>query len=173
MALVQRRTLLGLGVAGSALVALSAGGLAWMFEPAWAAPKLLPAGRRVLASVARAVLDGQLPEEPRAQAEAVERHLERMNALLRNLPPHTQAEVAELLALLALPPGRVALASLSSPWESASVSDVQAALRTMRASSLLLRRQAFAALRDLTRGAYYADAATWSLMRYPGPRAVQ
>jgi hypothetical protein len=172
MALLQRRTLLGLGLAGSAVVAVSAGGIAWMFEPAWRGQRLLPAGERVLAAVARAVLDGQLPDEPGAQAQAIEQHLQRMNHLLRNLPPHTQAEVAEMLALLALPPTRLALTSLAAPWESASVAQVQDALRALRASSLLLRRQIYTALRDLTRGAYYADASTWPLMRYPGPRAL-
>jgi hypothetical protein len=172
MALLQRRTLLGLGVAGSALVALSAGGIAWMYEPAWRDDKLLPAGQRVLGAVARAVLDGQLPDEPTAQSRSIEQHLARMEHLLRNLPPHTQAEVAQLLALLGLPPTRVALASLATPWEAASVAQVQDALRSMRASTLLLRRQVYTALRDLTRGAYFADASTWSSMRYPGPRAI-
>ena len=172
MALLQRRTLLGLGLAGSALVALSAGGIAWMHEPAWRDGRLLPAGERVLAAVARAVLDGHLPDEPRAQAQAIEQHLQRMNALLHHLPPHTQAEVAELLALLALPPTRLALASLATPWEAASVAQVQDALRGLRASSLQLRRQIYTALRDLTRGAYFADASTWTQMRYPGPRVL-
>jgi hypothetical protein len=45
-------------------------------------------------------------------------------------------------------------------------------LRSLRASSLLLRRQIYTALRDLTRGAYFADASTWPQMRYPGPRAL-
>jgi hypothetical protein len=172
MAILQRRTLLSLGVAGSAVVALSAGGIAWMFEPAWRDSQLLPAGRRVLGAVARAVLDGHLPDDAAAQGRAVEQHLERMNALLRSLPPHTQAEVAELLALLALPPTRLALTSLAKPWDEATVAEVQSSLRTMRSSSLLLRRQAYTALRDLTRGAYFADASTWPAMRYPGPRAL-
>jgi hypothetical protein len=172
MALLQRRTLLGLGLAGSALVALSAGGIAWMFEPAWRDDRLLPAGKHVLGAVARAVLDGHLPDAPRAQTQAIEQHLERINHLLRNLPPHTQAEVAEMLALLALPPARLALASLATPWESANVAQVQESLRSMRTSTLLVRRQIFTALRDLTRGAYFADAATWPSMRYPGPRAL-
>jgi hypothetical protein len=172
MALLQRRTLLGLGLAGSALVALSAGSIAWMFEPAWRDDRLLPAGEHVLGAVARAVLDGHLPDERRGQAQAIEQHLERMTQLLRNLPPHTQAEVAEMLALLALPPTRMALASLAAPWQSASVAQVQESLRNMRTSTLLLRRQIFTALRDLTRGAYFADAATWPSMRYPGPRVL-
>jgi hypothetical protein len=169
---MQRRTLLGLGVAGGALLALAGAGVAWMYEAAWRDGHLLPAGRRVLAGVARAVLDGTLPAEPRVQSAAIEAHLNRMQALIQAMPPHTQAEVADLLAVLALPPSRWALCGLSSPWETAAVNEVQSALQSMRRSSLLVRRQAYGALRDLTHAAYFADASTWPLLRYPGPRAI-
>lgn len=169
---MQRRTLLGLGAAGAAVLALAGGGAAWMYEAAWRNGELLRAGRRVLAAVARAVLDGSLPGDPRAAASALDSHLERMQTTLRGLPPHTQAEVANLLALLALPPGRRALAGLSSDWDSAAVTEVQAALQSMRRSSLLLRRQAYHALRDLTHAAYFADPTTWPLLGYPGPRPL-
>lgn len=88
------------------------------------------------------------------------------------MPAHTQREVADLLALLALPPLRTTLAGVSKPWEQAAVADVQAALQSMRQSSLLLRRQVYNALRDLTHAAYFADASTWPLLRYPGPRSL-
>jgi hypothetical protein len=169
---MQRRTLLGLGVAGAALLALAGGGAALMYERAWRDGTLLPAGRRVLAAVARAVLDGSLPNDAAAQATAIDGHLTRMQATVSALPPHTQSEVADLLALLSMPPLRVALTGLPSPWEQASVADVQAALQSMRQSSLLLRRQAYGALRDLTHAAYFADATTWPLLRYPGPRTL-
>ena len=169
---MQRRTLLGLGVAGAAVLALAGGGAAWMVEAAWRDGELLPAGRRVLAPIARAVLDGSLPADPGAADSAINAHIARMQTLLRGLPPHTQRELADLLALLALQPGRRVLAGLSSTWDDAAVSEVQAALQSMRQSSLLLRRQAYNALRDLTHAAYYADASTWLLLRYPGPRAV-
>jgi hypothetical protein len=169
---MQRRTLLGLGVTGAAVLALAGGGAALMYERAWRDGTLLPAGRRVLAAVARAVLDGSLPNDAAAQATAIDGHLTRMQATVSALPPHTQSEVADLLALLSMPPLRVALTGLSSPWEQASVADVQAALQSMRQSSLLLRRQAYGALRDLTHAAYFADATTWPLLRYPGPRTL-
>ncbi len=172
MTLLRRRNLLGVGIAGSALVALSAAGMAWMVEPGWRDGRLQPAGRRVLGAVALAVLDGHLPDAPLQRDHAIAQHLQRMDRLLSDLPPHTQAEIAQLLALLTVPPTRLALASLATPWESASVAQVQDALRTMRSSALLLRRQIYAALRELTRGAYFADAATWPAMRYPGPRAL-
>jgi hypothetical protein len=42
----------------------------------------------------------------------------------------------------------------------------------MRTSTLVLRQQAYHALRDLTNAAFYADAAAWAPMGYPGPREV-
>jgi hypothetical protein len=42
----------------------------------------------------------------------------------------------------------------------------------MRDSSLALRQQAYHALRDLTNGGYFADAAPWAVMGYPGQRPV-
>ena len=143
-----------------------------LHERAWLDGKLLPAGRKVLASVARAVLDGSLPSDATAQAAAIESHLARVEATVSAMPLHTQGEVANLLALLALPPLRATLAGLPSAWEHASVTDVQAALQSMRQSSLLLRRQVYGALRDLTHAAYFADASTWPLLRYPGPRSL-
>lgn len=169
---MQRRTLLGLGVAGAALLALAGGGAALMYEPAWRDRQLLPAGRTVLAAVARAVLDGSLPADAAQQAAAVDAHLSRMQATVSAMPPHTQSEIGDLLALLAMPPGRRALAGLSSAWSDASVAQTQAALQSMRQSSLLLRRQAYNALRDLTHAAFFADASTWTLLHYPGPRSL-
>jgi hypothetical protein len=169
---MQRRTLLGLGVAGAALVALAGGGAALMYERAWRESKLLPAGRRVLAAVARAVLDGSLPADVAARAAAMDAHLARMESTVSAMPLHTQGEVADLLALLAMPPLRVTLTGLRGAWEHASVADVQTALQSMRLSSLLLRRQAYGALRDLTHAAYFADPTTWPLLHYPGPRAL-
>jgi hypothetical protein len=169
---MQRRTLLGLGAAGTALLALAGGGAAWLYEAAWRDGQLLPAGRQVLAAVARAVLDGSLPVGATAQAAAIEGHLTRLQATVNAMPLHTQREIADLLALLAMPPLRAALAGLSSAWGNAPVADVQAALQSMRQSSLLLRRQAYGALRDLTHAAYFADASTWALLHYPGPRAL-
>ncbi len=169
---MQRRTLLQLGVASAALVAIAGGGAALMHERAWRDGKLLPAGRRVLAAVARAVLDDSLPGDPSAQSAAVDSHLLRLETTVSAMPTHTQREVADLLALLAMPPLRATFAGLTAPWEQASVADVQAALQSLRHSSLLLRRQAYNALRDLTHAAYFADASTWPLLRYPGPRAL-
>jgi hypothetical protein len=169
---MQRRTLLGMGVAAGALFALAGGGAALLYQRAWRNGKLLPAGRHVLAAVARAVLDGSLPSGTAAQATAIEAHLTRIEATVGAMPAHTQREIADLLALLAMPPLRATLFGLSGAWADAPLADVQAALQTMRQSSLLPKRQAYNALRDLTHAAYFAHASTWPLLRYPGPRAL-
>jgi hypothetical protein len=92
--------------------------------------------------------------------------------LISALPAHTQAELSQLLALLASSAGRVTLAGLHSPWNKAAVADVQQALQGMRLSSLALRQQAYAALHDISAGAWFADSSTWAMLGYPGPLKI-
>ena len=172
LAAMQRRTLLGLSVAGAAVLGAVGGGVAWLYAPALQDGRLLPVGRTVLAAVARAVLDGNLPTDPKRYAAAIEAHLTRMQSTIETLSPASQSEFGNLLALLAMPPGRLALASLATPWPEASLSDVQDALQSMRTSRLVLRRQGYHALRDLTHAAYFSDPSTWPRLGYPGPRAL-
>lgn len=166
---MQRRTWLKLGAASGAALALVGGGAALVFEAGWRDGRLTASGRGVMESVARAVLEGSLPAEVQAQRTALASHLDRMDATLRGMGPSTQREIGDLLALLAFPPGRLALAGLAHDWARADVVQVQSALQAMRSSRINLRRQAYHALRDLTHAAYFADSATWALLGYPGP----
>jgi hypothetical protein len=166
---MQRRTLLKVGLGTGAACHRQRGAALLFTERAWTGQQLTTTGRTVLSAVARAVLDGSLPANATAALEA---HLDRMNTTLAGMPPATQAEVNELLTLLGTTAGRVGLAGLSTAWPEASVAQMQSALQGMRGSSLLLRRQAYHALRDLTHAAYFADASTWGLMGYPGPLKV-
>ena len=170
---MQRRTLLKLGLASSAALAVAGGGAALFYEPGWRDGRLTGAGRRVLSAVGRAVLDGSLPADAGPQQGALASHLNRMDATLRAMPSATQRELGDLLALLALPPGRRALAGLAADWPRAEVAQIQAALQAMRTSRLSLRRQAYQALRDLTHAAYFADSATWARLGYPGPAKIE
>jgi hypothetical protein len=165
----QRRTLLKVGLAAGAALAVAGGAAVWMTEPAWKGQALSATGQRVLRAVARAVLEGSLPADAESALSA---HLTRMNATLGGMPPGTQAEVNELLTILGTAAGRLGLASLRSDWQDASVAQIQSALQGMRTSSLALRQQAYHALRDLTHAAYFADASTWSALGYPGPNPV-
>lgn len=166
---MKRRTLLQLGVVGGTLVSLAGAGLA-LTRPGLRDGRLTLAGREVFAAVARAVLHVVLPATD--PAAALQDHLNRVDATIAAFPPAMQAELGQLVTLLASPPGRLLLTGLQPDWPEASTSQVQVMLQGLRVSSLPLRLQTFHALRDVTNAAYFADSGTWSVMGYPGPRAV-
>ncbi len=169
--IMQRRTLLKLGVAATAVL-LIAGGTAALIQPGLTQGLLSSSGRNVFSAVSSAVLDKTLPAEPTARRVAIDGLLTRIDLLVSALPSHAQEELSQLLAVLASTAGRRALAGLGAPWADASVADVQAALQGMRLSSLALRQQAYAALHDITAGAYFSEPASWALLGYPGPTKI-
>ena len=166
---MQRRTWLKLGLASAVGLAVVGGGLA-LRAPAWtAADGLMAPGRAVFRAVALAVLEGSLPDEAAAREAALAGWMQRLNESIAALPPHTQAELAQLLAVLASAPGRWALAGLAADWPEARVPQVQAALQAMRHSRVAVRQQAYFALRDLSVAAYFSDPGTWMALGYSGP----
>ena len=168
---MQRRTLLKLGATSAALLAV-VGGTAALIQPGLERSKLTAAGREVFRAVGIGVLDKTLPEQAAAKDAELISLLDRVDVLIDGLPPHAQDELSQLLAILASGVGRMALAGLSAPWATANVSDIQAALQDMRLSSLAVRQQAYAALHDITAGAYFSDPSTWALLGYPGPPKI-
>jgi hypothetical protein len=168
---MQRRTVLKLGLGASTVLVLGGGGLA-MLHPGLVRGRLTPPARAVFRAVARGVLDGSLPTANTHREAAIDAHLTRLDGVLSAFPAATQAELSQLLALLAFAPGRVMLAGLARDWPDASEADLQQALQSMRTSRLAMRQQIYHALRDLTNAAFYADPAAWSLMGYPGPQVI-
>lgn len=168
---MQRRTLLKLG-ATSAAVLIVAGGAAALLRPGLEGRALSASGREVFSAVGRAVLDKSLPSDEGARQISLQGLLGRIDVLLLSLPPHAQDELSQLLALLANTAGRHALAGLRQPWPEATVADIQHAMQDMRLSSVTLRQQAYAALHDITAGAYFSDPSSWLLLGYPGPMKI-
>ena len=168
---MQRRSLLALGAVSAAVLVLAGGTLA-LLQPGLRDGALSAAGREVFSGASRALLDGSLPSGPRALQGALDGLLARIDSLAAALPPHAQSELSQLLALLASAPGRLTLAGVSQPWESASVADIQRALQSMRVSTISLRRQAYQALHDIVGSAYFSDPGTWGLLGYPGPLQI-
>lgn len=168
---MQRRTLLKLG-AVSAAVLIVAGGAAALLRPGLEGGVLSDSGRDVFSAVGLAVLDKTLPAEDGARQIALQGLLSRIDVLVLSLPSHAQAELSQLLALLASAAGRRTLAGLSQPWAEASIADIQHSLQDMRLSALALRQQAYAALHDITAGAYFSDPSSWPLLGYPGPLKI-
>lgn len=167
----KRRRFLKLGVGAAAALALAGGGIA-LLSPGMSQGRLTDAGREVFGAVARAVLEGCLPEEVPQREVALREHMLRLDDALGAFPSTVQSELSQLLAILASPPGRIVLAGLHNPWAQATVAQLQSALQSMRTSSLALRQQAYHALRDLTNAAYFADPQAWALLGYPGPREI-
>lgn len=168
---MHRRRLLKLGFASAAVLAL-AGGAAVMLQPGWTGKALSAGGREVFKAVSHAVLDKTLPAQDGKRQIALNGLLDRVDVLVGSLPPHAQAELSQLLSLLASSPGRRALAGLGTAWPEATVSQIQEALQSMRLSSLELRQQAYAALHDISAGAYFSDPSSWSALGYPGPQKI-
>jgi len=168
---MQRRQWLALGAVSAAVLAAGGGTLAFL-RPGLEGERLSPAGREVFRGVGKAMLAGSWPAQPDLVRAAMDDWLMRVDALVAGLPAHAQAELSQLLALLASGTGRVMLAGLQEPWEAAPVAAIQQALQSMRVSSWSLRQQAYQALHDISGGAYFSAAQTWSLLGYPGPRAL-
>ena len=153
----------------SATVLVLAGGAAALIEPGLTGGRLSASAREVFSAVGRAVLDKSIPADEGARQIALNGLLARIDTLVAGLPPHAQAELSQLLSLLATSGGRRTLAGLSQPWADAPVADIRQALQGMRLSSLALRQQAYGALHGITASAYFSDETTWSLLGYPGP----
>jgi hypothetical protein len=170
---MQRRRLLKIGLASSAVLAASATGLALLQQRAPLVDGILtPSGEALFRALARGILDGSLPPVPEARATMLDGHVARVAATIRGFAPHAQAELAQLLQLLDSPPGRRWFAGLATPWAEASVTELQAALETLRRSDWDLRQQAYHALRDLTNASFYAEPGTWAPLGYPGPQPI-
>jgi len=159
------------GAGAGTLLALAGGTLA-LLRPGLKDGRLSAGGREVFAAVARGVLADLLPSDPAARDRAVQAHLQRLDDTIDGLPPALQAEIDELVTLLASAPGRLALTGLRPDWPHASESELRAMLQGLRVSSLHLRQQLYHALRNLTNAAYFADASTWQAIGYPGPNPL-
>lgn len=168
---MQRRTLLRLGLGATGALVLAGGGVA-LWRPGVVNGRLAESGRTVFRAVARAVLDGMLPGQAAGREAAMSDHLQRLDATIAAFPVATQQELSQLLGLLAVAPGRIAIAGLWQDWDAAPVPRLQQALQDMRTASVALRQQAYHALRDLTNAAYFSDPSTWPRLAYPGPADI-
>jgi len=163
---MQRRTLLKVGLIGSAVLA-AAGGAAFLLKPAARDAATSDETRIVLNGVMPALLADALPTDAAARAAALDAALQRTLATIAGLSLPTRIELGELFMLLASAPGRW-LAGVDR-WEVASVEQASAFLQRWRTHSFDLFQVGYHALHDLVLGPYYADPSTWEALGYPGP----
>lgn len=166
MTLLSRRQFLQAGIAGSALLACAG----WL--NAAGARTLSVAEREMLAAVAGVLLDGALPKAGEARQQLIERNVDGIAQAVAGLSLATQKEIGELFGLLVLAPARLLIAGVSPPWREASPAEVAGFLAAWRSSRLGLLQSAYAALHDLSFGAWYAQPESWTDIGYPGPPEI-
>jgi hypothetical protein len=168
---MQRRQLLKVGLAGAALLAVAGGGAA-LWQPGLSGTRLSPAGRRLMASVAGALLQGTLPPGGAERERALGDLLAQIDGAVAALPPATRGELSQLLGLMTLAPGRRWFVRLEPSWAEASIEAIDAALQGLRRDASPLRQQAYHALRELVHASWFSRPAAWAAIGYPGPATV-
>lgn len=128
--------------------------------------------RLVMMAVAPVMLAGVIPVAGAERQAAILRATDGVLMAVAGLSAAAQRELAELFALLALSPTRIAVAGVLSPWPQASEEQIRSFLDSWRDSSVDLLQSGYLALHDLIFGAWYADPASWATIGYPGPPKV-
>jgi hypothetical protein len=167
---LSRRTFIAAGFVGAAALATAA----WLRGPhapaSGIARRALDAdGEAIFAAVAPVLLEGALPADQAARDVALAQTLTGIDTAVAGLAPDARAELAQLVALLALPPVRFGIARVSDAWPAASPVEVRRFLDNCRTSRFTLMRAAYDALHDLTFAAWYGNADSWPAIGYPGP----
>lgn len=172
----SRRTFIKTGIAGGLLLATAA-----LFQKSLdrlgkqalvAGNPLDPSLDKVVRAIAPVLLQGPFPASGAERGAALDRIARDVAAAVAALSASAQQEVAELFALLAFAPTRIAAAGLSSPWEQATAAEIDDFLRGWQHSRIGLLNSGYQALHDLVLGAWYADPQSWAAIGYPGPPAV-
>lgn len=173
MTLFSRRQFIKAGIGGSLLLAAAAAlhaPLDRLGKRALVDAHPLDASlRSVVEAIAPVILEGAFPGAGAARVAALERIGSGVAQAVGALSAASQREVAELFALLAFAPTRIAVAGVTPPWDQASVTDIEGFLRRWQGSRFDLLKSGYQALHDLVLGAWYADPRTWAAIGYPGP----
>ena len=167
---MRRRSFLKLGVLGAGV--LAAGGAAYRLVRGSAPPGrfvLDGEARAALAAIVPAMLGSALTRDSTARAVALDGAIAGVDTAICGLPLAAQQEVQDLFGLLALAPARRFVAGVHGGWLDADPAQVAAFLQAWRTHRLATLQTAYLALHDLILGAWYADAAHWAAIGYPGP----
>ena len=171
-----RRHFIKTGIAGGLLLAVAAAlhkPLDRMGKQVLVAGNPLdPSLRTVVRAIAPVILKGPFPASDPGRAAALDGITRGVALAVGALGAAAQKEVAELFALLAFAPTRVAVAGVSPGWEQASDEDIEAFLRRWQNSPIDLLKTGYLALHDLVLGAWYADPQSWPAIGYAGPPSL-
>ena len=116
------------------------------------------------------ILDGAVPTP--APPEAVAATLAGIDRTIAHLSPALATQVLQLFDLLTLPVTRGPLTGIWGGWASASDEQVRAFLERWEGSRLMLLRQGYRSLLQLTLMSWYSQPRAWAACGYPGPPTV-
>jgi hypothetical protein len=164
-----RRRFLAAGVLGAGTLAV-AGWLHFASVPRDSRRKVLDArAETIVGALVPALLDGALPGDAGERREAIEETVAGVDLAIAGLPPHAQSELAQLFALLAWPPVRMALLRSTDSWRDATTTDIEGFLERARTSRSMLMRSAYDAIHQLVLAAWYGNPRAWPAIGYAGP----
>jgi len=168
--MISRRIFIAAGIAGAAALVTAR----WLQSPhsraTAASRRALDAdGEAIMRAIVPVLLAGALPIAAEERITAIAETLTHIDAAIAGLPPVAQTELAQLFALLALPPARIAFAGLTTTWREADADALRAFLDGFRASSWTLKRAAYDALHQLVFAAWYGNPRAWGATGYDGP----
>lgn len=164
---LSRRSFLGLGLGGAAVLAVAGLGLlpTTMRAPATPLRVLSPRAFSVLAAVADRICPGGGAFPPASALQVAEK----IDALLAISDPSMGAELGQGLLLLDNALAGLLLDGRPTTFSGASAEAQDATLAAWATSSLALRRKVYKALRGLVAGTYYSDPRVYAAVGYPGP----
>lgn len=168
--MISRRTFIAAGLAGTAAL-VAAGWLQRQHSRATAPARraLDTDGEAIMTAIVPVLLAGALPTAVDGRSAASAEALTHIDIVIAGLPRAAQAELAQLFALLALPPARIAFAGVMTTWQEATPEEVRAFLDRFRASSWTLKRGAYDALHQIVFAAWYGNPRAWGAIGYDGP----
>jgi hypothetical protein len=158
---LNRRQFLQVGFVGAIVLAT---------VPIMSRPRAATAA--LVGALAPVVLAGALPAEPGARAEALREVVEAFQRAVAGLSPAVQEEIGDLFGMLAFAPTRILFTGLGFPVERSTPDQIAAFLARWRRSDFDLLRAGYQALTQLIRASWYDNPASWGVIGYPGPPAL-
>lgn len=165
----SRRSLLKLGLGGTALLAIGGTGLSLRAPvpvPALGPLQVFSAREH---SICAAIADTLCPGVDGLLSASELGVPAKLDALLASTHPGIGKEIRQVLHLVENPVASLLFDQRLTPFSHLDAAGRAAALELWRSSGLLVRRQAYKGLHGLINAAYWGDTRTYGHTGYPGP----
>lgn len=173
----ERRTLLKVGLAGSALLFLGrwlpvARAANQVADQKLALTHLSSADVAALVRIIPVMLRGALPQDQEQRSAAVGAIVRSVDIAIGYQPPMVRGEIRDLFGLLTKAVLRALIAGIWSSWDNASDRDIRKFLTSWRNSRFSMLRSAYIGLNNLIVGSWYGNPKSWPRIGYDGPPKI-